>query len=66
MRIVRKITYESDDPQKLEQQIAASLKEGVHNLATKITVETLETAAGCNATSGGWFEPELEPEPRKS
>jgi hypothetical protein len=42
MKVVRKITYESPDESKLQNQLARSLQPGVHHLATDITIEHLE------------------------
>jgi len=60
MRVVRKITYESDSLERLQGQVDKSLTEGVHNFGNmRITVETLdwspEVVLG-NGVSFNWSE----------
>jgi hypothetical protein len=46
MRVIRVIMYESDDQTKLDHQLSKSLQDGQYNLATTITVATVEEVRG--------------------
>jgi len=57
-RVVRRITYQSENLATLQKQIQMSLAEGVHELAVQIEVETMEDNHNFTAASDGWFEKE--------
>ena len=43
MTITRIITYEHDNPETLKRQLELSLKDGVHDLMTKVTIQTVQS-----------------------
>lgn len=47
MRVVRKITYETDNMKQLSRASSGSLRDGVYTIVDlKITIETIENEAG--------------------
>jgi hypothetical protein len=62
MKVVRTITYETDDPETLKRQIQKSLRPGVHKYGHHITITVVDVVVpdGVMGESEGWYREKAE------